>query len=482
MTTPRVKAITVSRIYTLPKPLPGSPHFVSYTERQRLRPNTRGPSLWTCNCCGSRYPGHTRPHRIRRRARTSEEYRENYNSPATATLCSGCASQQRLCPICGYWHHRGDIEYRMVKVKVGNKPIQNMEVCFTCYNKHYYNCSGCGELHNRPPAAVVGLNNYCARCHADFPHCDECGTAFPPGDRRTVGGRVFCESCYTSWIPRVESYNYKPTPRFHTMRGQSYVLSELGPKPELYMGVELEIDDGKRGRKLTDALRTYPHLYVKHDGSLSELGIEIVSHPATLEAHRGMYQWGRILRMCKSFGYKSFDARKSCGLHVHINRSFLDPRYEPGVVVPDGVMSTILLKMVTFLYGHMELFSLLAQRESNQYASMFSVTGLKDVMTLKSSFLLKPPPTELNRYQALNFKNANTVEWRIFKGTLNHDSFMAILELVDAATRFILQASVPNLLQQRQSWLDFQTYIMQERKNYRYLIEYMRERKAWIEG
>jgi hypothetical protein len=195
-------------------------------------------------------------------------------------------------------------------------------------------------------------------------------------------------------------------------------------------------------------------------------------------------QWPKLLGKCQALGYKSHDASHSCGLHVHINRSFMDRRFADAAVLthaPSELASMSLLKLVCFVYGHSTEFVKLARRNCEQYARITAVTAPKSFANLKREVLLKPG-SDLNRYQALNFRNAHTVEWRLFQGTLKEETFLATLELVDAASRFVLETGVAQLFNHADSWVKFCEFVHQrQKKPYLHLEEYMKLRKVWKE-
>src|SRR5699024_5639288 len=94
-------------------------------------------------------------------------------------------------------------------------------------------------------------------------------------------------------------------------------------KDKLYMGVELEIDEGGEDEDSAEEIyyianRTADHLYMKHDGSLDN-GFELVSHPMTLNYHKGKMPWRDILRKAINLHYRSHQA-ETCGLHIHVNK------------------------------------------------------------------------------------------------------------------------------------------------------------------
>ena len=83
-----------------------------------------------------------------------------------------------------------------------------------------------------------------------------------------------------------------------------------------HFGVELEIDDGgtinsNAEKLLTIANANAENLYIKTDGSLDE-GLELVTHPMTLEYHLNEMPWAEVLRKAQSMGYLSH-AAGTCG-------------------------------------------------------------------------------------------------------------------------------------------------------------------------
>lgn len=109
------------------------------------------------------------------------------------------------------------------------------------------------------------------------------------------------------WICSI--YSYKPEPIFY------------GNDSSLFIGVELELDDGgnDRGnaRELTNVANAEDeYIYIKSDGSLDD-GFEIVTHPMTLQFHKERMPWRELTSSALQLGYVSHKAC-TCGLHCHI--------------------------------------------------------------------------------------------------------------------------------------------------------------------
>jgi hypothetical protein len=77
------------------------------------------------------------------------------------------------------------------------------------------------------------------------------------------------------------------------------------------------------------------------------------------------------------------------------------------------------------------------------------------------------------RYAAVNLMNYATIELRMFRGTLKLNTFLAILELVNAIIDTALYYSEEGL--HKLSWSEFVSNIKEPE-----LIQYLKERKLYI--
>jgi hypothetical protein len=251
-------------------------------------------------------------------------------------------------------------------------------ICQHCYENHYFICDSCNEICNNDNYAEDGV---CQYCH-DESSGDECG------DDNTG----------------VHSHDYKPRPCFRKLENQ------LGPNE--YIGIELELED-ENNRGTPDITEGY--FYMKHDGSLTR-GVEIVSHPATWEwLQDNKYIWDTVLNLRKQ-GYRSYNTT-TCGMHVHISKT---------------AFSTFLLyKWLRFFVDNDRFVRFFSQRTPS------SMSWCK--MDDKGEIIRKAKEKKnaTGRYEAINLQNRDTVEIRIFRGTLNPTKFWANLEFIKALSAFL---------------------------------------------
>ena len=233
------------------------------------------------------------------------------------------------------------------------------------------------------------------------------------------------------------------------------------------MGVEIELDEGgesdNQARKLLEiANAESERIYCKHDGSLND-GFEVVSHPMTLEYHMKSMPWSVVLEKAKQLGYLSHQA-KTCGLHVHVNRT----AFGDNIAEQEEVIARILY----FFEKHWEELLKCSRRTHRQMEQWANRYGYKDspmesLDTAKKGF-------RGFRYTAVNLTNSATIEFRLFRGTLRYNSFVAALQLIDRICAVATCLNDDELKQM--SWSTFVAGC----GHYPELVQYLKERRIYI--
>ncbi len=301
-------------------------------------------------------------------------------------------------------------------------------LCKSCYNNYYTRCGDCG--------CIIHLDNANYLNGCDTPYCDEC----------------FDEMEDNSAI---HDYNYKPYPIFYG-------------KDSLYYGVELEVDCGGEISENAEKIENIgnedaDHIYCKHDGSINN-GFEIVSHPMTLNYHYSDMNWKEIFEKAVSLGYKSHNT-STCGLHIHINRKAFGENYDE--------QELAIARVVNFVESHWNELVKFSRRHIDNLMRWASRYGI--VENIKNTYD-KAKKGNLGRYVAVNLFNSNTVEIRIFRGTLNIDTFYATLQLVDEICKCAINMSDYEF--EKMSWLDFVSKINKEEKPE--LIKYLKLKQLYV--
>lgn len=328
--------------------------------------------------------------------------------------CEDCRDNHLFyCEDCQEWYSSSDNESYYVDDKT------YCESCFENLNGHF--CEDCQEYHFNC-TDVGGRMEYrwiCENCLSDnYFQCHECDEWFSNEYHNEHNDNSYCDSCYQDIPKIIHEYDYKPDPEFH---GNS----------DCYFGIELEIDgageDQDNAEELESIANDYSeeHIYLKHDGSLDD-GFEIVSQPCTFDYHIESFPWKHILKKCENMGYNSHNS-KTCGLHVHISREAFTNQ-EAGI--------TKLLWIFEKFWDNILTFS---RRTPEQVARWAKNYGLEDSPEL----LKNKADNNHGRYYAVNLSNYHTVELRIFRGTLNYNTFLATLQfcnlLIDICNNWSLQ-------------------------------------------
>lgn len=354
-------------------------------------------------------------------------------------------------------------------------------------------CARCGETTNLSRAYTVDEAQICENCAFDYTFvCDCCGKRFYNEDDYGNDSIALCESCMDAYYTRCaicdrlilvdDAYEnprhceeylcgecYDTEDRYHCIHDYCYKpIPNFYGKGNRYFGVELEIDDGGRDddnaeRILEIANRDVEHVYIKTDSSLDD-GLEIVSHPMTLDYHLNKMPWPEVMSEALRLNYYSHKTR-TCGLHIHCNRNaFGDTSQEQ-----DAVISRILF-FIEHHWAEMLKFSRRTEIQLNKWAARY---GYKDK---PKEILESAKKGGFGRYACVNIQNYNTIEFRIFRGTLKYNTFAATLQLVNEICNAALFMSDEEL--STLSWSDFVSNL--NHGQVPELIAYLKERQLYV--
>lgn len=334
-------------------------------------------------------------------------------------LCPGCLdAHTAICHECDtrIWqdNNAGSIDHPL---------------CQSCYDDEYTNCFRCGALLRESTA-----------CYEDADEFDE---------------RPYCDGCYHTVFKDtpIHDYYYKPKPVFYG----------VGPR---YFGVELEIDGaGERSdyaRSLLDAAnRNDECIYIKHDGSLNE-GLELVTHPMSLDDQLHRVPWEDICHKAVSLGYRSHRA-DTCGLHVHVSRSVFGET--------EREQDAAIARVLYFFEKHWEELLKFSRRTRRQLERWAARYGYKEQPMEILDYAKKG--YHGSRYTCINLHNADTVEFRMFQGTLKANTIFATLQLLDRICDVALFMSDEEL--KGISWTSFAAGCTAPE-----LIQYLKERRLYV--
>ena len=293
-----------------------------------------------------------------------------------------------------------------------------------------------------------------------YARCDNCGRVIPYDEVNYIDDdddRPLCYECYTGEERNariIHDYYYKPSPIFYGK----------GPR---YFGVELEIDEGGESEDNATEILAAGNavdpeiLYAKHDGSLN-YGLELVTHAASLDYHMDRIPWPNILDTARRLGYRSHQP-STCGLHVHVSRdAFGETRAE---------QEPCIARILYFVEKHWEELLKFSRRTPRQLERWAARYGLKenpaDILDhAKKGY-------HAGRYTCVNLENSDTIEFRMFRGTLKLNTLLATLQMVNRICDVALFMSDEEV--KAMSWTTFVSGCTQPE-----LVQYLKERRLYV--
>lgn len=328
-------------------------------------------------------------------------------------------------------------------------------VCTDCFEHHTTTCDRCGETIWTDDSYGDEYTTLCRHCYENhYTRCSCCDALLHEDDAYHLDGYDYCSECYHEEVDRnrsIHDYGYKPEPIFY---GNS----------KRFFGVELEIDGAGKDSDNADEIlsianKDNEHIYIKGDGSLDD-GMEIVTYPMSLDCHKD-FCWQEIMKKAVSMGYRSHQT-STCGLHIHVNRNSLGETHDE----QELVISHILFFVETH-WAELLRFSRRSEYSMNRWAARYGYekTGRE--------ILDKAKKGNNGRYAAVNLMNYSTIEFRLFRGTLKHNTLIAALELVNEICDLAMHLTEDDI--GKMSWSEFVEGIEAPE-----LIQYLKERRLYI--
>ena len=336
-------------------------------------------------------------------------------------------------------------------------------LCPDCLCEETFICSDCEERVWNDENAGSEETPLCQSCYdEDYMRCDECGIVISTDNAYYLeedDEYGYCGYCYDKLKDKqyIHNYSYKPLPIFY---GDTSI--------NRYFGVELEIDSGgKDNDNAHDLLRTAnwdsEKIYIKTDGSLHD-GMEIVTHPMTVDYHMHDMDWDSLTQKALYLGYKSHKTT-TCGLHIHVNRN----TFTSDNIRQEACIGRILFIVERF-WQELLRFSRRTEEQIKQWAARY---GFKNE---PHEILDTAKKNSYNRYTCVNITNTATIEFRIFRGTLKYNTIIATLQLVDHICNMAISLCDTNI--EKLSWCDFVEQIDSDK--HPELITYMKERRLYV--
>ena len=225
-------------------------------------------------------------------------------------------------------------------------------------------------------------------------------------------------SLHTRQINDIEEYDYDCEPEF---------FSDKSSDEDFYMGVELEVDaggDDDHSILILENILGTDYAYYMRDGSLNN-GFEIAMMPSTLAyANKNMLKFSDAFQYLASLGYRSHDTN-TCGLHIHFDRTAFGTR--PSV---QKLKAAYLALIMERNWNQITKFARRSRSQMNNWAVNKKLSGDVYHDDNEQTFTEKFEGKYMDRskYNALNCNHRYTFELRLFKGTLNANTYLATMQ------------------------------------------------------
>lgn len=313
----------------------------------------------------------------------------------------------------------------------------NHKFCPNCYSKEIYTCPCCGgrfwEKETPRSKKKVDGKFCCPQCAKHLKKCSKCKKLHFAFNQEDKTKPSYCDSCYLSAI---NCYHHAQTSYpFYGHRQQGNYKTKRTMFDGKFLGLELEMEFNSKPNQrefryaLLEMLETANNeIYFETDGSLHNNGAELITYPHTVDAMYGI-DWEELLKIARKSGGVSHNTGR-CGLHLHFNKKFFGEN--------TAEQTENIAKILVFYSLWWKDLVKFSRRDNEQlrWAEKFTLTGesgdKNDAVIKKrieDSAKNIAGGRNYNRYQAVNLATGRgTVEFRLMRGTLNYETFMATLD------------------------------------------------------
>lgn len=347
--------------------------------------------------------------------------------------------------------------------------MENEEKICTLCTKKINDGGGKVALYNGVFNELVYI---CDDCISNLVKCKNCGTYYSKDAasnhviNQLNGSDTLCTNCFG------DNYDDGFDGRcaidgYHNYRRCFEPKKVDDENPKYYIGFENETEEKDNNISryfVAEKLRSMDinkDLLFANDNSLDE-GIEIISNPITLNyliKNKDVFK--NIFDKAIMLGMRS-DETQNCGLHFHISKTAFGN--------DEKTQNNNINKLILFTLTYKNEIEKIARRKSNHFCQFLASSDENGNVSdkVKDLTYINSQKHCAGRYQVVNLENSNTIELRIFKGTLNFNTFLATFIFVNNLIELITTWSLTNI-----SFNDVIKY-----GNHQELIDYAKTRNA----
>jgi hypothetical protein len=380
---------------------------------------------------------------------------------AVGPICENCAEEYQRCGDCGDWFHQDDLGY--------NEDAGD-SYCSSCAPDHYvseeeeeYNHPAICN-HSHKPFWVFRLDPQKDKMIARWPmpSWDWSGNIFRKETMYNFSQYVIKatsldekEEVYERWYSRIMKTGT------HTSCGL-FIERSLN----IFCGLELEVEtpnENSYERTLDYLEKNYGGqsdnqiLFMKHDGSLSNIGYEICFHPFTLNGFKKFVP-AEMFEYLRLNGVRSWDT-DNCGIHIHVSKTSLYNQSHQ-------------YRFAQFINNNSKNNFAVAGRDTHwaKYPSQERPESLKIMKAIKGD-----ASRDYDRYVAVNLTPKETIEVRIFRGSLKYKRILATIEYVTAVAEYTKDISIRQIWEGGAwDWRPFREFVAKNAATYGNLAGYLK--------
>lgn len=329
-------------------------------------------------------------------------------------VCSDCVAEHyTICEDCG----------NMIPTDNSYRTFDHNIICENCLSQSYFTCDDCGAIHHLDDSHLITHDGLyiCENCSYHYVYCRDCGEYFYEDDVNYCerDDEYYCNNCYDNHIyDNIYGYHDFDDWTYYTNTNPPTYSPELGTS---YLGAEIEVYNSTNqysNNETAGYVNSHIPAVCMEDGSIGN-GYEIVTHPQTFEYYISRYNdYKDTFAYLRNKGYVGDDST-TCGLHIHISSAHLQ----------DDTIDKIYL----FMENYKDKLINFSRRHSTRWAKFLSDAKRSNESDdiIKSIDYIKKEKCNHDRYMALNIQHSSrTIEFRLFKSTLNIETFYATLQLV----------------------------------------------------
>lgn len=276
---------------------------------------------------------------------------------------------------------------------------------------------------------------YCEDCYYNnYTSCDRCENYHLNDNMHYIDDYCYCNYCYTNYYEEtIKDYHNRDIDI--TFKHTKDIENE-----KLYYGFELEVENIKdyiSNNDMACLIRSEfkdLELCFQTDGSL-ENGFEIISQPMSrkyLEKH--FKDFHRILDLLIENGFESHNGGR-CGLHIHVSKNGLGKDIDKNIN-----------KLLLFTETYKKELKNFSRRNDFYYCKFISDNNCySNDRYYKSTKILEEEEKKKVRFSVINTNNENTIEFRVFRGTLKYSTFKATLDFMDNLINIIINNPISKI-------------------------------------